>query len=165
MADILSDYGPWLLAALIVVIVIIAVLAQLASRLRGSGAGTPPHTATHQPSPGVPQAAPQTPTQQGGAFFSSIVVNGQTYARPEDMPPDIRRAYEQSMAVFADKDGNGVPDLLDNLGAAAGASAQVIDLSGGDRVARLQELKRMLDAGLITSQEYEAKKGEILAKL
>ena len=30
---------------------------------------------------------------------------------------------------------------------------------------RLKELKEMLDAGLITPEEYEAKKDEILAEL
>ena len=32
-------------------------------------------------------------------------------------------------------------------------------------VEKLEELKEMLDKGLITSQEYEAKKAEILAEM
>ena len=37
--------------------------------------------------------------------------------------------------------------------------------SGGERVAVLAELKQMLDGGLITQDEYDAKKAEILARM
>ena len=37
--------------------------------------------------------------------------------------------------------------------------------AGRSALHRLQELKRMLDGGLITPAEYETKKGEILAEL
>lgn len=61
-----------------------------------------------------------------------IVIDGKTYHSVEEMPPDIRQKYEQamrslgdandnhipdaleSMNIFADKDKNGVPDLLEN---------------------------------------------------
>lgn len=44
--------------------------------------------------------------------------------------------------------------------AAAPASSQE-----GDPVQRLQQLKQMLDAGLVSAQEYEAKKAEILSRM
>jgi membrane peptidoglycan carboxypeptidase len=37
--------------------------------------------------------------------------------------------------------------------------------SAGGAAERLAELNRMLDAGLITQSEYDAKKSEILAEL
>jgi hypothetical protein len=62
-----------------------------------------------------------------------IVIDGKTYKSVEEMPPDIRQKYEQAMRslgdanhnripdtfenmnVFADKDKNGVPDIVENL--------------------------------------------------
>ena len=42
-----------------------------------------------------------------------ISVNGQTYSSVEQMPPDVRRQYETAMNLLADKDGNGIPDILE----------------------------------------------------
>jgi hypothetical protein len=39
-----------------------------------------------------------------------INVNGQTYARWEDVPPDVR---QQLAATLPDADRNGIPDLLE----------------------------------------------------
>src|SRR5690348_10791800 len=47
---------------------------------------------------------------------SKITVNGQTYESVEQMPPDARRAYEQAMSMLADRNGNGVPDILEGEG-------------------------------------------------
>jgi hypothetical protein len=62
-----------------------------------------------------------------------IVIDGKTYKSVEEMPPDIRQKYEQAMQslgdangnripdafetanILADKDKNGVPDILENL--------------------------------------------------
>lgn len=87
-----------------------------------------------------------------------IVVNGREYTGPEDMPAETRAAYEGAMGVFADSDGDNVPDLFEGLGAQAQPPAD-------DAAARLKRLKSLLDAGLITEQEYEAKRAEILSGL
>jgi len=87
-----------------------------------------------------------------------IIVNGQEYAGPEEMPAETRSAYEGAMGVFADADGDGVPDLFEGVGVKAQAPP-------GDAAARLTKLKSLLEAGLITTQEYEAKKAEILSEL
>ena len=42
-----------------------------------------------------------------------ITFNGKTYERLEDMPPEIRQAYESVMQVLADQNQNGVPDLFE----------------------------------------------------
>ena len=62
-----------------------------------------------------------------------IVIDGKTYNRVEEMPPDIRKKYEQAMQslgdannnqipdafetmnIFADKDKDGAPDVLENI--------------------------------------------------
>jgi hypothetical protein len=44
---------------------------------------------------------------------TSITVNGQTYSSIEEMPPEVRRQYEFAMGLLADKDGNGIPDVLE----------------------------------------------------
>jgi hypothetical protein len=62
-----------------------------------------------------------------------IVIDGKTYHSAEEMPPEIRQKYEQAMSalgdanqnqipdafetmnIFADKDRDGAPDVLENL--------------------------------------------------
>lgn len=75
-----------------------------------------------------------------------IVIDGKTYHSLDEMPPDIRKKYEQAMSslgdansnlipdafetmnIFADKDKDGVPDVLENLtaGHAAVSSMKII---------------------------------------
>ena len=43
-----------------------------------------------------------------------IIFNGNTYTKVEEMPADVRQAYEQAMAQFADRDKNGIPDILES---------------------------------------------------
>lgn len=43
----------------------------------------------------------------------TIVFNGKTYDSIEDMPAYERLAYEQVSQILVDKDGNGIPDLLE----------------------------------------------------
>lgn len=45
-----------------------------------------------------------------------IVFNGSQYASPEEMPADVRRSYDQAMAMFADEDKDGVPDVFEGVG-------------------------------------------------
>jgi len=46
-------------------------------------------------------------------MHTRITVNGKDYASVEEMPADARRQYERAMSMLADRDGNGVPDLLE----------------------------------------------------
>ena len=91
---------------------------------------------------------------------TKIVFNGQEFSRPEDMPADIRQAYDQVMnGVLVDSNKNGIPDI------AEGGAAQVFDLRNittSDPAERLKKLNEMHDAGLITSEEYETKRAEII---
>lgn len=47
---------------------------------------------------------------------NKINFNGKIYNSIEEMPPDVRQAYEQVMSVFADQNKNGVPDMFENMG-------------------------------------------------
>lgn len=51
---------------------------------------------------------PISPTSQ-----TRITIEGKTYQSVEEMPADVRRRYEQAMSVLSDRDGNGVPDVLE----------------------------------------------------
>jgi hypothetical protein len=46
-------------------------------------------------------------------MHTRITVNGREYQRVDEMPPEVRRQYERAMSMLADKDGNGVPDVLE----------------------------------------------------
>lgn len=42
-----------------------------------------------------------------------IMVNGQSYDSPDDMPANVRDAYLKAMEILHDSDGNGIPDFLE----------------------------------------------------
>src|SRR5690349_16460547 len=51
---------------------------------------------------------------------SHITINGKKYANVDEMPPDVRKQYEQAMqSMMADKDHNGVPDILEHPSSSA----------------------------------------------
>ncbi len=47
-----------------------------------------------------------------------IIYNGVEYASVEDMPPDVRFAYEQALIRFADDNRDGIPDVAQGGGRA-----------------------------------------------
>ena len=47
---------------------------------------------------------------------TKIIFNGKTYTKLEDMPEEVRQAYQQALAQFADADKNGIPDILERGG-------------------------------------------------
>lgn len=52
---------------------------------------------------------------------NTFVINGKTYQSLEEMPPDVRAQWDAMQNVFADRNQNGLPDVMDNL-AASGAT-------------------------------------------
>lgn len=48
--------------------------------------------------------------------MTRIIFNGREYASLEQMPPEVRRAHERLFASLPDRDGNGIPDLLEGDG-------------------------------------------------
>lgn len=43
----------------------------------------------------------------------TIIFNGKTYNSVDEMPANERQAFEQMSQMFVDKNGNGIPDLLE----------------------------------------------------
>jgi hypothetical protein len=102
-----------------------------------------------------------SPALGGISTANVIVVDGKTYSSAADLPPDAREAYERAMSAFADRDGDGVPDIF----GAAGSPAAASGATGIGSAERLRQLKAMRDEGLISAAEYEAKKAAILEQL
>lgn len=48
---------------------------------------------------------------------TSLVYNGQSYERLEDLPPEARERYEKMMGEW-DRDRNGIPDFAERFAAA-----------------------------------------------
>ncbi len=47
--------------------------------------------------------------------MATIIFNGQVYNSLEEMPAEARQAYEQAMSILADRNQNGVPDILEGV--------------------------------------------------
>jgi hypothetical protein len=45
-----------------------------------------------------------------------FTVNGQTYNSIDEMPPDVRQKFQDAMSKLADRDGNGIPDIMEGKG-------------------------------------------------
>jgi len=62
----------------------------------------------------------------------SIIFNGKGYESAEEMPADVRRAYQSIMGILADKNQDGTPDLLESLpaGAAQAISSMQVFFEG-----------------------------------
>lgn len=45
----------------------------------------------------------------------NFVINGKTYASLDEMPPEVRQAYEQTMGMLRDENQNGFPDILEGI--------------------------------------------------
>ena len=57
---------------------------------------------------------------------TKILFNGQEYNSVDEMPIEVRYAYQEVLEVLEDKDKNGVPDILEH-GAAAGKTRVVVN--------------------------------------
>ena len=44
-----------------------------------------------------------------------IVIDGKTYNSVDEMPPDIRQKYEQAMRALGDANNNQIPDVFESL--------------------------------------------------
>lgn len=97
---------------------------------------------------------------------SRIVFNGTEYSSPDQMPPNVRQAYDQAMgSVLADRDRNGIPDIFEGKSSATIMHTGLFTNAAGDSTEKLRQLKEMRDSGLITPEEYESKKAEILNRM
>ena len=102
----------------------------------------------------------QTPGLQ-----SKIVFNGREFSSPDDMPPDVRQAYDQVMSgVLVDANRNNIPDIVEG-GGGSSVFTGIRTLTPEDPAEKLRKLNEMRDSGLITNQEYETKRAEILSRM
>ena len=91
-----------------------------------------------------------------------IVFNGREYESTRDMHPDDREEYEQAISgvgIAASSSGNSSPDPT------MAYQGEPSPYHPPDPVESLRQLKDMRYGGLITDEEYEAKKVEILARM
>lgn len=95
---------------------------------------------------------------------TKIVFNGQEFSSPDDMPPDIRKAYDQVMSgMLADANQNNIPDIIEGGGSSVFTGIRT--LTPDDPAEKLKKLKEMRDSGLITAEEYDTKRAEILSRM
>jgi hypothetical protein len=133
-------------------------LAAIFSARRASAATDPWASPTASRSPDA--------TSPGRArSFQTIVVNGQTYTNVDDMPADVRKIYEQMAGLFGDANRDGVPDLFETLGNVATQMEQESQAPRGDPAMRLRKLDELRASGLISEQEYQAKRAQVLAEM
>jgi hypothetical protein len=60
-----------------------------------------------------------------------IIFNGHEYSGPEQMPEDIRKAFQERLAqLTTDSDQNGVPDALEGRGDVLGIQQSSITING-----------------------------------
>jgi len=80
----------------------------------------------------------------------------------KSMPPEMADAVNKFVNAFIDQDQDGIPDVFEH-------TFQVVDLEEPDSLMtgadRLAEAKGMLAKGLITKDEFEAAKKQILSEM
>jgi hypothetical protein len=94
-----------------------------------------------------------------------IVFNGREYANVGDMRPEDRRAYEQVIGSLSGSETRGVAGTSSSNDSGTNKPVQIESTPREDPVETLRKLKDMKYAGLITEDDYEAKKAEILARM
>lgn len=66
--------------------------------------------------------------QTGGTVMQAptIVYEGKTYTNVNDLPPEARAKYEQAIANLADRNQNGIPDVLEGAAVAGPATVSTV---------------------------------------
>lgn len=57
---------------------------------------------------------------------TSITINGKTYPSPDEMPPDVRQAYDDAIRQI-DGNRNGIPDVLEQTARQARTLSSAVD--------------------------------------
>src|SRR5438309_8870127 len=150
------------LGLLVVILVVIVMMRIARSATESSGSNWSFKVNT------VPRVLTGAVNSQGAP--TKIMFNGQEYSSVDEMPEDARAAYKLAMgALLSDANHDGVPDIFKSIG--AGKSGFIPKLGAGDvtiapdPATRLKQLQDMRNSGLITNEEYEAKRTQILDRL
>lgn len=83
-----------------------------------------------------------------------IIFNGKSYSDPNAMPPDVRQAYEQALGLLADKNQNGLPDMMEGMFGPADAQGSPV-ASANFIMAEGQSYARVADMPPDVRQRYE----------
>jgi hypothetical protein len=86
---------------------------------------------------------------------TKIIFNGKEYANPEAMPEEVRQAYQQAMAQFADADKNGIPDILERR-----AAGNVIAIQQSSISFNGQEFKSVGEMPAVVRRFFEMAMGQ-----
>src|SRR6266545_6483463 len=86
---------------------------------------------------------------------TKIIFNGKQYASPEAMPEEVRQAYQQAMAQFADADKNGIPDILER-----GAAGNVIAIQQSSITFNGREFKSVGEMPAVVRRLFEMAMGQ-----
>ena len=82
-----------------------------------------------------------SPLNALAAVAAQIDYNGQTYTNLDDMPPEVRAAYQQALGTL-DQNRNGIPDVFEHGPQPAGQNpppvVNVLSASGATSVPRPQ---------------------------
>jgi hypothetical protein len=86
---------------------------------------------------------------------TKIIFNGKEYANSEAMPEEVRQAYQQAMAQFADADENGIPDILER-----GAAGNVIAIQQSSISFNGREFKSVGEMPAVVRRLFETAMGK-----
>jgi hypothetical protein len=72
------------------------------------------------------RAAGQRRSGTQETLMATIIFNGQVYDSLDDMPAEARQAYERAMSILADRNQNGVPDVLEGVMPLGSGQVQIV---------------------------------------
>lgn len=155
----------WLTLALIALIVLVAVL--FARRLTRLPAGDDGGWKLGREAGWKFDVRAAPPAgDNSGITPTSIELNGEEYSSPEEMPAGPRAAYKMAMkGLLSDVNHDGVPDIVNLMGGAKLFKASMGQGPAADAVARVKELEKMRDDGVITDKEFDSKRAEIIEEI
>ena len=155
----------WLTLALVALIVVVAVL--LARRLARLPAGDDGGWKLgRQRGWNFDVRAAPLSGGSSGVTPTTFDFNGQEYSSPDELPAGPRAAYKIAMkGLLSDVNHDGVPDIVNLMGGGKLFKASMGQGPAADAVSRVKELEKMRDDGLITEDEYAAKRAEVLRRL
>jgi hypothetical protein len=92
--------------------------------------------------------------------MATIIFNGKTYNRPEEMSAAERATFEQLSGLFVDQNGNGIPDFLegDIVKNVSTAYANIVNING-NMVSDMNELPEDVRAKVQTAFEKMSELG------
>ena len=104
-----------------------------------------------------------------------IIFNGREYSSADDMPPDVREAFEGTMRLAADSDRDGVPDVFEGKdGNVTSVTRQKVVVNGREygsaeeMPSDVRQAYERMRSGLVDSDRdgvpdmFEGKKGNVV---